>query len=450
MELITMLTRLLRLLASAIVLSAVVLAAIWFIGRPERALQGIWHTQSHGLVVEVSPFRMRILELTPVSCQLSATMPAHMGMIRRLAGYDLTRDGERLHIGVADVVDTIVADRLDQLPAQCLEGRPAGPKETFDILWHSFAQFYPNFDLYGVDWDARRQEAMDAIGTSLDPEHLSDVMRHSLRDLDDAHVNLVSPSGRFSPAQPPEWSAIQRQIWAVTDRYIDTTGDAPADVVAGADIKHGWISEHDGIAYMRFHHMEPAQSLGKQLADAALVATDTLTERYKDAAGVVLDLRYNAGGSDVVALIYAGMFTQRAYAPILKRSTTGQNTWTDQTPLVVPDLPDAITAPIVILTSERTVSSGEVFTLALRQGDSPERHVTLVGTPTAGAFSDMLARSLPNGWQFTLSHQSYETQAGETFEGTGIPVDIALPLDIDGFDAGRDTQLEAALSLLQP
>jgi C-terminal processing protease CtpA/Prc len=44
-----------------------------------------------------------------------------------------------------------------------------------------------------------------------------------------------------------------------------------------------------------------------------------------------------------------------------------------------------------------------------------------IGQPTQGVFSDIMPRTLPNGWQFALPNEEYLTATGQTFDITGIP-----------------------------
>jgi C-terminal processing protease CtpA/Prc len=93
-----------------------------------------------------------------------------------------------------------------------------------------------------------------------------------------------------------------------------------------------------------------------------------------------------------------------------------------------------------------TISAGETFTQAL-MGRVP--HVTRIGEPTQGVFSDVLGRRLPNGWRFGLPNEVFRTPEGATFDGPGIPPDLAVPVFADGdVAAGRDPAMAKALEIL--
>jgi C-terminal processing protease CtpA/Prc len=98
------------------------------------------------------------------------------------------------------------------------------------------------------------------------------------------------------------------------------------------------------------------------------------------------------------------------------------------------------------VTSGHSVSVAESFTLFL-PGRHP--HVTRVGANTQGVFSDELDRTLPNGWTFELSNESYQAEDGRSFEGTGVPPDIEVPVfSREDLANSRDSALEKALEVL--
>ncbi|WP_417242558.1 S41 family peptidase [Celeribacter sp.] len=438
MTLSDMIVRVLRLIGAALVVTGLALGALWWSGKPPKDLQGIWITNGYGLVVQITPFTIALHEITPVSCLPSLSLPAHLGMARRLAGYSFDVQGDDLTIGVADVLDDVRAYRVDALPDQCLHGKMAGPLETFDVFWRTFDTHYPNFALFGVDWEARRTEALEALAGSFDPQHLSDVMARSVRGLEDAHVNLLTPSGDFSPLAPAPWDRDQRAFWQVTDSYLL----AERQFIETSGVRHGWLAGE--IAYIGLHHMETEPPLGQPMADEAVRVVAQLSEIYASAKGVIVDLRTNSGGSDPVALTYAGLFSATDWPAGSKRTQILKGYMTAPTPVTGRGSPAPIVAPVVVLTSSETASSAEIFVMAARELDQ----VTVMGENTTGSLSDVMVRTLPNKWQFTLSHQVYTSVRGENFEGAGIPPDLPYAVDATGFSQGKDTMLEAALAHL--
>lgn len=440
MNVTSMLSRVMQLIALAALLSGAVLAALWFLGRPERELQGIWETEGYGLVFDISPFTIRILEVGPTNCAIRHTMPAHRGMAERFAGYGFTviGAGAGLDISAADVTTSIAATRRETLPPQCTQGMRAGPVELFDIFWHAFDQHYPYFADQGIDWDARRADALAELGDPPDPDPrtLAATMRHALRGITDEQVVLDTPDGTYRPASGmqdtvPAWVAEARAALPEIDTRLDAD-PAPANI-DGSGIRHGRI---DGrIAYLGIHHMEAQASLsGTQASEAARIAAD-LAATYADAEAVIVDLRYNPGGAETVALAYAGLFADTPRVAALKSVATGPSTLSAPQPITLRPAPMRLTGrPIMVLTSALTGGAAELFVLALQGAQD----VTVMGAPTAGALSDPLKRDLPNGFAITLPHQVYARR-----DGSLIGLDPVVP------DVAAEEALSAARDALQ-
>ncbi len=75
--------------------------------------------------------------------------------------------------------------------------------------------------------------------------------------------------------------------------------------------------------------------------------------------------------------------------------------------------------------------------------------ITRIGETTQGVFSDVLGRTLPNGWRFGLANERFVTN-GKYYDHFGIAPDIAVEsLTPAARATGRDAAIEKALALLQ-
>lgn len=101
--------------------------------------------------------------------------------------------------------------------------------------------------------------------------------------------------------------------------------------------------------------------------------------------------------------------------------------------------------PVVLLTHRQTISARETFALAMRT--LPQ--VTTVGDTTAGAFSNLLLRELPNGWGYSMSIGEWRAADGSTYEGVGLPPDEVVQNKRADYLNGRDEVLERAIELLR-
>src|SRR5262249_10947331 len=84
---------------------------------------------------------------------------------------------------------------------------------------------------------------------------------------------------------------------------------------------------------------------------------------------------------------------------------------------VTPSARARFLGPVFLLTSDITLSAGEVLALYMRALPNV-RHV---GETTRDAFSDPTNKPLPNGWTLVLPSEIYRDPAGQTYEVRGLP-----------------------------
>ena len=305
------------------------------------------------------------------------------------------------------------------------------------------AEHYPFFDLHGVNWPDRRSLAPKADDIS-DAE-LAAILVAATQGLDDGHVQLtMGAEGFHSPERSPGWwqenpGLSRHALWDVA---ADTIG-ADLTNVEGTPFWYGLRA--DGIGYIQIREMEVQTRPGQTLGDVASKAMGLIAEQIETAGSVIVDVRYNPGGSDSVAMAIAGHFAASPTATFHKAVWTPQGL-TEPFDYVLTPAPDRrLKQPIVLLTSELTGSGAEIFTLAMR--NLPQ--VTTMGGRTSGGLSDILEFTLPNGWTLGLSFQEYRSADGGLFEGPGIPPDKGIATDGANLLSGQDRVLAAAIGFFE-
>jgi len=99
-----------------------------------------------------------------------------------------------------------------------------------------------------------------------------------------------------------------------------------------------------------------------------------------------------------------------------------------------------------VLTSPLCVSAGEVLALAMRALP----HATIMGQNTAGMLSDNLHKPLPNGWELSLSNETYTSSDRRVFEGRGITPDVpVVSMDAAQFVPALQASLTSAVNLIE-
>ncbi|WP_327351654.1 S41 family peptidase [Streptomyces sp. NBC_01304] len=415
---------------------------------------GVWRLDGYGTVLKVEAGRVKEYQVTGISC-----LPGESA--RRLPGGGFryaTEDGEVLQVRPGSVhfdgsVGDRAAHRIAALPELCRKAPGKGPVAAFDVFWQSFAENYPFFAAKGIDWNAVRDRYRPRVHPGTSDAQLFAVFREMLAPLHDAHVFLQAGDRVFAQGRPgttmpgPELDARVKAY--VQD--VDLGGKKPQEFAQG---RISYADLPDGRGYLRVSGFSGYTKGGGFAAESAELdrALDAVltAERTARLRGLIVDLRINGGGYDALGLQLASRLTDRpyfAYAKRVRNDPADATRFTRPQPLSVePAHAPRYTGPVALLTGGSTVSAGETFTQALME--RPGRTVR-IGQPTQGVFSDVLGRTLPNGWQIGLPNEQFLTRTGQAFDGPGIPPQRRTPVFTEEeFTQRRDSAFTAALDLL--
>ncbi|MFP2898104.1 S41 family peptidase [Corallococcus sp. 4LFB] len=411
---------------------------------------GVWRSRGYGWLLTVTPEGMRLHHETAAGCYPD---PSSTAELKELFGTQEPGPS-------ADVRDFLSApgetryrfDRLATLPADCDVHRAWSALELFDVFRATFAEHYASFPQRDPDWLARMDAQRSRVTPDMDGRALFTLFADALRSLNDAHVELLAddaasgtltyearPTGTFAMLEQAALATgrpkreVQREwMRAYRDGILQTVLRGEGHVGANQRVLWGFAAPR--VAYLNVLTMggfvtgteEAAPTLAQELAALEPVLDEALTA-FSTADVLILDVSNNRGGHDAVARALAERFTaqpRRAYT----KWATGAKDVPPQTFTLQPTSRPSFHGPVYVVTSDVTVSAGEVLTLALRALPN----VVQVGTATRGAFSDMLVKPLPNGWTVHLSNEHYTDMKGQDFEARGLPPQ--RPLDVFGDD----------------
>jgi C-terminal processing protease CtpA/Prc len=111
------------------------------------------------------------------------------------------------------------------------------------------------------------------------------------------------------------------------------------------------------------------------------------------------------------------------------------------------DLSGSQTLPLVVLVSEATNSSGELFAGLLQE----RARAQIIGGTTRANVETLFAHDLPDGSQLWLAEERFVPLSGARWEETGIVPDLLIEQSWDGFvESADDEALRAALEALKP
>ena len=186
----------------------------------------------------------------------------------------------------------------------------------------------------------------------------------------------------------------------------------------------------DNIGYIRFN----------LFAIPVLAKFCAALRELSDAPGIIIDLRGNRGG--ILGVLYGMGGLLEPYAVSLGTMHTRGGVLSFQ---AIPQK-HLYTGQVVVLIDGETLSAGEMFAAGLQETG----RAMIVGERSAGATLPSVAKELPTGAILQYAFADFRTPKGNLIEGHGVDPVIAVKLNRAALLAGHDSQLEAALKVIQP
>lgn len=173
---------------------------------------------------------------------------------------------------------------------------------------------------------------------------------------------------------------------------------------------------------------------------------DRLISDYFHLDALIIDLRYNRGGSDNVAFKIAKRFiTEKGTLYYKQERKKGQNKLSRLKAIKLNSTTKKpFTKKVILLTSDATASSLEVFLLSLKGLPN----VTVIGDKTEGILSDIRYFSLPNSWLGMTSTCNFFSKELVCCEKIGLEPDHYYHLDNDDQE-NQDKLILKALELIE-
>ncbi len=412
--------------------------------QPSTLPDGIWQNPGYGYVLQSKANKAQLFDLSDAGCVLQDRFSADqlvaiLGPVNHKA---INHKGNELRF---EGLTPYRFDQIAALPAACEKKALLKGSEALvntKVMLATLKQFEIDSAARGLDYPALEKEFLAKAKTTRDAKATWQLLAEIVRRSKDPHVSIAKRddemSGKseresnFEKTHGADSTTVRKNLKA----YLlgsETPLVSELQVIGNRKIAWGYLPNK--IAYIVPLAMggyvdgldESAGANAHAAASAAVL--ESLLTTIKDAKGVILDLRYNQGGFDQVALAWATRFTD---VPItVGKKSAGNQTATDI--VLQPTGGQQYLGPVMTLIGNYTVSAGETAALAM----AAIPRVTLIGEPTQGAFSDAIPKRLPNGWQFTVSIERYQSPDGSNLELHGVQPDMPSNLGDRKTDAAR-------------
>ncbi len=346
--------------------------------------------------------------------------------------------------------------------------------ELFDAV---FDTHYAFFDERGVDWKKETDDASELISPEMSVAEFFAALTQTVEPLKDGHVAIEAGEGLSflqldepdiqatlttealahpdaPAAESDEWEDFLQEyretelgkMHAAIDDYIvpNTLNGSFEDAIVWAVLQ----KEDKNYGYFRITRFAelpegedaPVVSENRAVLDDAI---DAALEDFEGVEGVVLDVRINSGGWDVLGRTLTSHFVEETTHLYSKRVYLDGELGEKMKIEVEPAEGRRFSGPVAVLTGPTTISAAETFVLGMVQLDN----VVLVGQPSQGMMSDSLPKFLPSGIFFSLSNEIYESPAGDIYESVGVPPHIETDVfSKQDREQGRDSAIAAALA----
>jgi carboxyl-terminal processing protease len=428
---------------------------------------GLWRARGHAQALEINQDTYKLYDVTDISSNQTdeGAMADFYKIYRKVASRPsqdelvLWDEGVLYHF-----------DRIEGLPGRHFPDDDAiyDPEFEFEVLWHYFAENYCGFEARGLDWNATYELYRPKITHDTSEHELWRVFAEMLQPLDDAHVfasNRKSgqdrqgvrsgkPTGlrralmnRHPGSSRSEMSKLVRATREARDLSLKQ------DLLRGnyrmfleGKFVSGWLQSD--IGYLSIQRMTGLVAEKVDVIDPVVAAVDStmafLINEFASARAMIVDVRGNPGGNDVIPIALARWFADDSTT--FSVSYRHSDVWSaPQTTSVTPSEEPGFTGPVFLLIDQNTVSAAETFAMIL----DDFQHVTLIGETTRGALAGSMFKSLPQGGIVGVPVGLVRNARGDVVEGRGIAPDVVAECyPEDHLESGYRIAIDKALSLI--
>lgn len=328
-------------------------------------------------------------------------------------------------------------------------------EKEFDLFWTTFKKNYAFFNLKKINWDSIYNVYRPKVTNTSTQEELIKLFSEMVEPLKDGHITIskndaVLYKGKTKSKFKQELKGVEKEFWSTVDLTLQKNKFSKIKKLGLVFRNESFINytENKSTGYIRinrcFNDYESLFDDKKEELDTQEMLTyfKKLLVKFKNKKTIIIDLRNNGGGhagKEMAALLvnsnrishYVAKFENEKVGTIEKIEV-------EKNPSLV------FNSQIILLTSDKTASSAEDFTLSLKE----QNNVITIGTHTAGMLSDMFSTELNNEISFTLSNQIYFDLNHNYLEDKGIPVTIEIWNSKQDIEKKADPVLEETFKFI--
>lgn len=395
----------------------------------EKSLKNTsWVQQGYGRSLKIEDSTYIYYNTNSIACKALADGK----LSGRFSIVSLTKDELTLNPG--GIVNYIFK-RVDSLPPMCTNvgTNTISYEKNFKVFWETFHDNYAFFKERNINWKQVYEEYLPRVRKINSPKEFAVILLEIVKKIGDGHIRLEIPDSLKTKVAATTLPVIRRKkddiIQAIKDTYLADPHTYNNGVInwgklKGSQIGYILIKDMNNFAKDYDDKIKDSKQPLAQFADELNGVDQVMKNILADIGqsdSIVIDLRFNGGGLETVALRLLSYFVGESKHVLSVAAKTDQGNSKKQQYILQP-ANTAYQGKVYLLLSSQTASAAEIFALAAR--NYPD--IKTIGSRTAGIFSEILWKELPNGWEFSLSNEIYTDPKGKTYEGTGVPVSSEL------------------------
>jgi C-terminal processing protease CtpA/Prc len=404
----------------------------------EPKLEGVWNSIGYGRQLIIADSTATIYDTYENGCVLSEKLPKVI-----LDDYykvtKLTNDSLEIKFGFTKY-DFI---RSTSESKSCNKNSADdNPVSNFDALWHTFNENYASFNLRGIDWKKMKEKYRPKLNAQSTDLELYSVLKEMISELKDGHASIEKPDSlkkEIGDNGTDNDGLRELVLSEINSKYLTSLkvynkGNVNWGIINNK-IGYIQINDFEDLANFQIDENLPtkefwneywkkageSESYRKDVLSSFEKQLETIFDDIKNTKVCIIDIRFNWGGFDQAGLEVLSYFTNKKTIAFSKKARF-ENGFTEEQTIYIAPNKNQYDGDLFLLTSHQTSSASETFTLASLNFPNAKK----IGSNTAGIFSDILSKKLPNGWEYTLSNEIYESATGINYERYGIPADYKM------------------------
>jgi carboxyl-terminal processing protease len=431
------------------------------------SIEGIWESIGYGEILKIDANSYEYFDITDFSC-----LPAKEGNISEVINSMQVSNDTLIVKRGFNKFRYVRIKKLAELCQQNIKDKN-DISYNFEVFANTYKNHYAYFDLNKVNWDSLYINSKNKINSKSTEVDLYLVLEDMIEKLKDNHGSIEPTDEVYESAE----NRIQPKLVEQEREELKEYGDFEiAGIVADYYLKEDftkdtwlmkWGKMENNVGYIQiktmflyadlnlndslvkengfvptymdaFDRLNYEQQISEEVAGISKLM-DVIMQDLKETRHIIIDVRFNGGGQDVVALEILRRFNADRKQIALKKARHN-NGYTIKTPIYLESAKSPYTKPVYLLTSQQSASATDMMALSSMELNNLKR----IGSHTNGAISDALQKTLPNGWYFSLSNEVYTDNNDKCYENIGVPVNYELnyPNDRQAFFRSVANDLE--------